>query len=139
MQEEAVMQQPAQWLQAHSVYLACVIASVVQGANQLHHVAHPVLWTRVKHVDIRVEERVAWISHGISGLPCTDGNESIATCVTNMDKVNGWPWGQHKMKSDCSHTATLLASSQGDDKASRHCGNGSLAKVYASTSWNSRY
>ena len=104
MQKEAVMQQPAQCLQAQSVYLACVIASVVQGANQLHHVAHPVLWTRVKHVDIRVEERVAGISHGISGLPCADGNESIAACVADMDKVNGWPWGQHKMNSGCRHT-----------------------------------
>ena len=63
-------------------YLACIIASVVQGTNQLHHVAHPVLWAGVEHVDIRMEERVAGVSHGIPSLPSADGNESIATCAT---------------------------------------------------------
>lgn len=63
------------------VYLACDITSVVQGANQLHHVAHAVLWAGVKHVDIRVEEGVARVSHGIPSLPGADGNESITTCV----------------------------------------------------------
>lgn len=41
---------------AAETYLASVITSVVESTNQLHHVAHPVLWARVEHVDVRVEE-----------------------------------------------------------------------------------
>ena len=67
-----------------SAYLAYIIASVVQGTDQLHHVAHPVLWAGVEHVDIRVEERVAGVSHGIPSLPSADGNERITACVICM-------------------------------------------------------
>jgi len=54
-------------------YLADIIASVVKSPDQLHHVAHPVLWAGVKHVDIWVEERVPW----------ADGNEGITTCSSS--------------------------------------------------------
>lgn len=53
-------------------YLAGVVALVVQGTHQLHHVAHPVLWTRVKHVDLRMIKGVPGISHGIPSLPRAD-------------------------------------------------------------------
>lgn len=61
-------------------YLARVITLVVQSANKLHHVAHSVLRTRVKHVNFRVVEGVTGVCHGIACLPCTDGDESIPSC-----------------------------------------------------------
>ena len=69
--------------ECEAVYLASVIASVVQGPHKLHHVAHSVLWARIKHVDFWVVEGVARVSHGIPRLPCADGDESITACSSN--------------------------------------------------------